>query len=225
MYSSDALLKYALCYSMMFILTGISKQNKSNRLFDTKGIPAANARKLIGLHVAGIIWLGLVPVTLFKQSFKAILSGSGSPNFSWLLLFVFLLAIIIRTGFRAGRQIHINHENTNASSNKFLNYYFPVRILFLCTYELFFRGLLLFDCIKWFGILSAVILTTGLTVLIHVFTNKKEMWACIPFGILVCTCCIAIQAVWPAIVLHLALSMSYEIPPVNQFLTQLKSIK
>ncbi len=225
MNSSDALLKYALCYSMMFILTWISKLNKSNRLFDAKGLLAANAGNLIGLHFAGILWMGLVPFTLFKQSFKAILYGSGLPTLSWLLLFVFLLAIIVLTGFRASRQIHIKQENIPASSNKFLNYYFLVRILFLCSYELFFRGFLLFDCIKWVGILQAIILTTGLTVLIHVFTNKKEMWACIPFGIILCSCCIAFNAVWPAIVLHLALSLAYEIPLVNQFLTQLKLIK
>ena len=133
--------------------------------------------------------------------------------------------LITLTGFRKGRQIRIKYENRSVSSNVFVSYYFPVRILFLCAYELFFRGFLLFDCIRWFGILPAIIITTGLTVLIHVFTNKKEMWACIPFGIILCSCCITIHSVWQAIVLHLALSLAYEIPPVNQFLNQLKLIK
>ena len=76
-----------------------------------------------------------------------------------------------------------------------------------------------------FGLIPAIALSTGLTVLIHVFTNKKEMWGCIPFGIILCGCSVVFNAVWPAIVLHLALSLSYELPPSYQFLKPVKLIK
>ena len=224
MKNSDALLIYIVCYSMIFLITWISKLNKSNKLFDEKGIPAAKTRYLIGLHVAGIMWLGLVPI-LFNGSFKTLLFGGRSLTLSWMLLYVFLFLSINFIGIRASRQVIIKTGNISAPSNNFLPCYFAARILFLCAYELFFRGYLLFDGIKWFGILPAVILTTGLTVLIHVFTNKKEMWACIPFGMICCSCCIAFGAVWPAIALHLALSFAYEIPHVNHFVTQIKLIK
>ncbi len=224
MNSPDAFLKYALCFSIMFMLTWISKLNKSNRLFDTKGMPAANIHNLIGLHCAGILWLGLVPMTDFNRSLTILVLGNGSPAFVRLILFIFLAAIISHTGLRASRQVHIHYE-LQPASNKFLLCYFPARILFLCAYELFFRGFLLFDGMKWFGILPAMLLTTGLTVLIHAFTNKKERWACIPFGMILSGCCITMNAVWPAMVLHLALSLSYEVPVVTQFLTPLKLSK
>lgn len=222
---SDGLLKYALCYSIMFTLTWISKQNKSNRLFNSEGLLASNVSYLMALHFAGIFWFALVPAMLFKYSLKTFLLGSGYPNFFWSLSVVLLILILVITSSRESSKIHIKQENIQTPSNKFFSYYFTVRILFLCAYELFFRGFLLFDCIKWFGILPAIIISTSLTILIHVFTNKKEMWGCVPFGIILCSCCIALNAVWPAIALHLALSLAYEIPPAHQFIKQLKLSK
>jgi membrane protease YdiL (CAAX protease family) len=215
----------AFCYCMMFILTWISKRNKSNRLFDAKGNRAVNTGNLLGLHIAGIGGLGLVPITLFNQSFESILFGKGLPPNFFVIVWLFLLFAIGFTGLRAGSQIQICRHNSNGFSSAFLIHYFLVRILFLCSYELFFRGFLLVECIQRVGIFWAVLVTTGLTVLIHVFTNKKEMWACIPFGIILSICCITFNAVWPAILLHVALSLAYEIPPAHQFLNQLKFVK
>jgi membrane protease YdiL (CAAX protease family) len=216
---------YTLCYILLFGLTGLSKLNKSNRLFDTKGNPAKHTGSLMELHVAGIFWLGIVPCAMFNQSVKIIFFASGLPAFSWLLFFISILILIVGAGFGAGHKIQTVPNIYPAFSKQFLALYFPIRILFLCAYEIFFRGFLLFDGIKWAGILPAILLSTGLTVLLHVFTNKKEMWGCIPFGILLSICCIAFNAVWPAIVLHLALSLAYELPVAGQFLTQLKPIK
>lgn len=219
MKSIPPLIIYAGCYGVMFLLTWITNRNKSNRLFDVNGIIAANTGNLLGLHIAGIGWLALVPVMLFHQSFKATLSGTGLPSNSLVLLFLFLLVVICLTGYRAGRQIEISRYYCAGLSKVFLVHYFFFRILFLFSYELFFRGFLLFECIQIVGIFSALLVTTGLTVLIHLFTNNKEMWGCIPFGIVLSLCCVAFNSVWPAIVLHIALSLSYEIPPIYFLLT------
>ncbi len=219
---SASILIYACCFTMVFVGTWISKYNKSNRLFDAQGVLAAKSSILLGLHVAGISLLGLFPIILLKKSPEIILTGSRFPDFLWLIVWVLLLIVIVATGLRAGRNIQIYQQYRHGFSNKFLSIYFLLRILFLCSYELFFRGLLLFDCIKWLGIYPAILLTTFFTVLIHVFTNKKEMLGCIPFGIMLSCCCIFFNAVWPAIVLHVALSMAYEIPPLNYFLKLLK---
>ena len=219
------LIIYALCYCMMFILTWITKRNKSNRLFDAKGTMAVNTGNLFGLHLAGIGWLALVPITFSNQSFESILSGNGLPSDFYVLALLFLIVAIGFTGFSTGRQIQISRQNIPGLTKAFLFHYFLVRLLFLCAYELFFRGLLLLECTQRWGIFGAVVLTTLLTVLIHVFTNKKEMWACIPFGIVLSFCCIAFNGVWPAILLHITLSLAYEIPPIYYFVNQLKLVK
>ena len=222
MYFQGTLLIYTLIYTAVFILTWASKSNNSNRLFDEKGLPAKNTLYLIGLHVGGILLLGSLPIFILPGSFNELLHGSNTLNITWLLSFVFLFVLLTVTGFRAGSRIHIKEDNIQILSARFLTQYFIVRILFLCSYELFFRGFMLFDCIKYFGSFTAITVTTLLTVLIHIFTNKKEMWSCIPFGIILSSLCIAIHAVWPAMLLHVALSLAYEIPPVNHYITQLK---
>lgn len=225
MYHQGTLLIYLLSYTMIFIFTWLSKSNNSNRLFDEKGGPAKNTENLIGLHVGGIILLGLLPLFILNRSFNELLYNPGTTTVVLLLLFASLFLLIIITGFRAGSRIQIKDAGIHVFSNRFLIEYFAVRILFLSSYELFFRGLLLFDCIKWFGNITAIVLTTLLTVLIHLFTNKKEMWACVPFGIILSIFCIAVNAVWPAVLLHIALSMAYEVPVVTNYLTKLKPAK
>ena len=132
---------------------------------------------------------------------------------------------MVVTGTLSTHNIPFDHKQDTLLTKNFLHWFIVLRILFLCGYELFFRGFLLFDCIQWLGIPWAITISTGLTVLIHVFNGKKEMWACIPFGIILCSCCIAVHAVWPAIILHIALAMSHELTLIAQFLTKLKPAK
>jgi membrane protease YdiL (CAAX protease family) len=219
------ILVYTICYCVVFTITGVCKKNKSNRLFNSTGLPAANTGYLFALHIAGIFWLALVPMILLKQSTIAVAFNSQLPSMFWLILLLFFMLALANTGLSASRKIIIHHSNSSFTTIRFFDFYFIIRILFLCAYELFFRGFLLFDCKQWFGIVPAVMLSTVLTVLIHVFTNRKEMLACIPFGILLCIFCIVFNAVWPAITLHFALSLSFEIPPARHLLKQLKLIK
>jgi len=225
MHAVNTIFNYSACYAAFFLLTAISKQHNSNRLFNNQGIPAENTVILTALHIAGLIYLGLVPWLFFKHAVNPVLRGSTQPGFLWLPLFSFLLTAAGIAGFRASRRIHIRYSSSTVFSKTFLTCYFAVRILFLAAYELFFRGFVLFEGIQWLGTVPAILLSTALTVLIHVFTNKKEMWACVPFGILLSLLCIAINGVWPAVIIHVVLSLCYEVPPLYQFSNNLKTAK
>src|SRR5436190_1485315 len=85
-------------------------------------------------------------------------------------------------------------------SSSYFVWYFIIRAAFLFVYELWFRGFLLFDSISWVGIPAAVAINVFLYVLVHMFNSKKEILACIPFGILVCLLSIFFNAAWPAII-------------------------
>lgn len=221
----DTTTVYALCFSMVFVVTWTGNLNKSNRLFNTNGEAALNGVNLLWLHVAGIFWLGLVPIPLFKQFGIHMLPVNGFPSFLWTCLFLIAFVLAVFTGMSNGRCIHIRKSTKPVLSDIFIRFYFPVRIVYLAAYELFFRGVLLFGIASRYGPASAIIISTSLTVLLHVFTNKKEMLGCIPFGIILCGLCISSNAVWPAIVLHITLSLSYELPPVIHFFTRLKLSK
>jgi membrane protease YdiL (CAAX protease family) len=209
----------------MFVITWLTRQNKSNRLFDSKGFLAADTTSLLRLNLAGICLFGMIPLLFYKNSIVSLVLGDHMPTNYWLIAFSFLLLLITFTGFHSGWQMKLKLNNARVSSKAFLSQYFTFRILFLLSYELFFRGILLFSCIDLLGIFPAIILSTMLTVLIHVFTNKKEMWACIPFGLLLCSYSIAVHAVWPAFLFHMALSFAYELPPLNQLFIKLNPAK
>lgn len=222
MNSTVTILVFTLCFGMAFLAAWISIRGKSNRLFNSAGEPAISSAKLLGSHMAGIFWLGLVPLLLFTQKVIPLFSGTEFPGIYWLLSFSVVFVLIALAGNRSGRQVHIHYQKSNLLTGKFVNLYFPVRILFLAAYEFFFRGILLFELNSWLGTYAAILISTGLTVLIHVFHDRREMWGCLPFGIILGALCISIHALWPAIVLHITLSLFYEIPPVTRFFSQLK---
>ncbi len=217
MNKSNDILIYAACYFVQFAFTWIGKLDRTNRLFDTNGHPTPNRAQLIGLQLAGILWLALVPLTELHRPICSILFSNDMQTFPLMLFFACMLATTAYAAFKEGRKIDRSLVPDNLAG--FLSFYLPVRIAFLCSYEIFFRGYLLFDCINWFGYIPAILLTSGLTALLHVFYGKREMWVCIPFGILISCCCIAFNSVWPAIAIHIAAYAAYEIPMIYYYLT------
>ncbi len=119
------------------------------------------------------------------------------------------------------RGILHNAPLNTALSNEFIIAYFFIRILFICAYESWFRGYLLNASVISFGVPLAIILNVSLYTLLQMANGKEETVACIPFGLLLCILCIWCGAVWPSIIIHLALTIPYEI----SFTQKLKTYK
>jgi hypothetical protein len=112
----------------------------------------------------------------------------------------------------AGKQLNNRMENgcnEPIPLSSALAYLIP-RIFFLIAYECFFRGLVLALCIGAFGIFMALAINISLYVIIHVFNGKREIFSCVPFGLLLAGATISFQSVWPAILLHVVLAVVYE---------------
>ncbi|HNR17613.1 MAG TPA: CPBP family intramembrane metalloprotease [Chitinophagaceae bacterium] len=89
--------------------------------------------------------------------------------------------------------------------------YLLLRIVFLFLYECFFRGILLFTFVDTLGVSFTISLNIALYTLAHAYSSKEEFFGAIPFGLLLCAITLLHHSVWPAIIIHLALAMSYEI--------------
>ena len=206
---------YSFCYLMVFILSLISKKEGSQRLIKDDATISDKPGNIIGLHIIGIMWLGMVPWFVLKLSVLKTFTGSGIPHSSVLVIIAALLILATALAIRVGKNIQQQPANSNYINNqlpvRFLTSYFALRMVFLFSYELFFRGFLLFDSIQAMGIIPAVILNVLLHQLLHLFNSKKEMLACIPFSLLVCWLCILCNAAWPAVILHITISLLYEI--------------
>ena len=131
--------------------------------------------------------------------------------FTFLLLLTMAVTIVNRHSKNILRGGIYPYKNSPHLTKNFFFRYFIIRIVFLFCYELWFRGFLLFDNISKLGILSAIVINVFAYVLLHIFKSKKEIVACIPFGIAACYLSLLFNAAWPAIILHVSISMVYEL--------------
>jgi len=228
MQATNSLL-YIISFVLFFGFSWLSKTKGTHRLIDTDGIFTQKPRGLIIAHIIGILWLGLIPVFLLKQSILQVLTISKIlESFSvglYFLLFILILTIAFYQSKGAFENRQNSSGNVNNLSSEFFISYFIIRALFLFSYELWFRGFLLFDCIHWFGIPLAVFINVSLYVLLHIFNDKKEVLACVPFGLLVCLLSITFNSALPAIILHIGFSLVYEINSYRFNLINSKTVK
>jgi hypothetical protein len=217
----DIILPYAMSYFVFFALLLFCKRHNSNRLAEGSSSTQSGSL-LVSLHVAGIFLFGIVP--FFSRHLSSPLNNNLHTLSKWplsVLLMVAILMIITFSNF-AGKKGMVPTQSFRSSNNglnySFLAMYCFVRICFIVAYETWFRGFFLNDCIVALGLSGAVALNLGLYALLHVVNRKEEIIACIPFGLLLCFLCIWQQAVWPAIVVHLALTVSYEVYIVRKLI-------
>ena len=212
---------YSISYFLFFLLLWISKKKKGLRLFDDDGL-VSNRRLLIFLHIGGICLFGVMPFLADPAPSFAFFDSKSAwtPLKSIIVLLVILLLFISpRLAEKKYRTFFENAEYTGFPGKKFIVSYFLVRILFIFFYECWFRGYLLNDSIAAFGMGWAIALNVCLYAVLHWVNGKDEVIACVPFGLLLCFLCIWQGAVWPAIALHLALTIPYE----TSFLKRLKT--
>ena len=222
-YLGYTILFYTTSYLVFFVLLWLSKKKEGIRLLDEYGF-ASNPRVLIILHIGGLILFGMLPSLSNHVSSFALYNMVALGNLStWIPVLVAIVFIIIspRVAEKKYRRIVYNAPLNTALSNEFIIVYFFARISFICAYESWFRGYLLHDSVISFGAPLAIILNVSLYALLHMANGKMEMVACIPFGLLLCILCIWQGAVWPSIIIHLALTIPYEI----SFTQKLKTYK
>lgn len=201
-------------YLLLFLLTWYAKKQQSYRLFDIRGW-VHSFEDLLFLQLGGVALCGIFPLIFFGwEAISTLIFGINPPTSSQIVA-TFIMTVIIY-GFSINQSIHLikngpvvelSIERPHPSQ---LKIYFLLRVIYLISYELWFRGFLLFSIASSWGLLSAISINILLYALIHIFSDKKEMWACIPYGIMVCLLCWWMQAVWPAIMIHLFLSLTYE---------------
>lgn len=209
------------CYCMVFITAWRSKVNKAEQLVYDNGTLTGNPSFLLGAHLTGIFWLGLVPVIMLNKNTYQHLLSFTIPSINTILIFsivfLFTTGIINKQGKNILSRINSSCENTGQLTKDFFIKYFTVRIVFLFCYELWFRGILLFDNINQLGSIPAIIINVLMYVILHIFKCKKEILACIPFGTATCCLSILFGNVWPAVILHVTVSLVYELPAYQTY--------
>jgi membrane protease YdiL (CAAX protease family) len=157
-----------------------------------------------------------------------IVFGNNTPNILSLVIFLVLIVAVVFVAATQSKKAINELPNKGAAINilstSFIARYVIARFIFLIVYEIFFRGYLLTDSIDQLGITLAIAINIVLYTLVHIFSGKKEIIGCIPFGLALCAVSILFKAVWPAIVLHLALSFTFEITSLSRIRKFLKPV-
>jgi len=221
-------LLYLISYILFFVFNQKSIKGNYQRLIDDNGDFTSKPRQLLYAHFIGAIWLGFYSVITLKDSFINTLIDLQTIEIKNILLYVLTLIVILLIALKESKSAHEKKANPEGSfqlSGFFFITYFITRALFLFCYELWFRGSLLFETSSTMGRPLAIVLNIFLYVLLHVFNSRKEILGCIPFGITACLFSFLFNAVWPAILLHIAFSLAYEINFYRLDSTRLKTLK
>ncbi len=206
------LLAYGASFGFFFCLSLLAKSQRAHRLILENGSLSGSPMLLL-LHLGGILVFGVAPFWLYQAESFALYSSDTVLQPAPIVIFL-LLAAMLGLSPRIAAKTYAaqsSFQQTKKPSCGFIVLYFFIRVLFIVAYEWWFRGFLLAYTTILLSAPLAVCLNVALYTLLHVVNGKKEMLGCLPFGLLLCVLCLWQQAAWPAITLHLALTIPYEL--------------
>lgn len=218
----NQLIILACCYSLLFILSlWVWKMGSENLV----AIKTAKASwKLLRLrHAGGILIMTLIPALLLPDLPKQLLTWQAPVDVLQaltLLITGFVLLVLVK---KQANNLSFEKPGFDKTSSLQAVIHLMLRSFFLVSYEWFFRGCILFSCIRLFGNIPAITINLALYAFIHSFNGKKELCGSIPFGLILCVFTLWYQSVWPAILLHLLLSLSYETAVLQSILKKSKA--
>ena len=202
---------FLIYFSVSYLFNLLSVNNIEKALQINKGLQFLNLRHSIGILLFGVTFLCLNP-----DSIKLLLTFEFLNVQLVLLCIVIVFLAFYLSRVSVKKTINKHSTVTNLYIGNGIVYFF-LRSLFLLAYEFFFRGILLFALIDLYGLVFAVIINTLLYVLIHAFDSKTEIIGAIPFGVVLCLMSYYSQSVLLAFIIHLSLSLVYEVTLFNFF--------
>lgn len=196
-----------LAYFMLFVLCSVSTLNNSNSLdkvLSGKGsIVQLNVKHFISTLIVIILfsWHWSFDQTLIEP-FKTI-----DGRYTWILPSLAILVLVISLTSKLGSA---SSEFHRISSNQVVTY-ITLRFIYLIFYEIYFRLVLLNFLLNAYNTPVALLVSTFLYFIIHLFNRKREFLLSLPFGLLLGWITIATSSIYPAIILHILLSIPYEL--------------
>jgi membrane protease YdiL (CAAX protease family) len=206
------------CFVFIYQITNLSSRNHANGLQQVVG----NKQKLNQLNLKHLYCILVFLVVLIVQSVvdQSIFQLFNIPAvqvffpvivFSFVALIISLYTPLDNEETVSGEKLCAGKCSQSPNPLPVFASYFVIRILYLITYEIFFR-LTLFESLSMFsGTNSAIIISTILYGLHHRFSSKIEFYTSFLFGFVLSWLVIHTGSIFPAIAIHLLLSLPYEL--------------
>jgi membrane protease YdiL (CAAX protease family) len=218
MKNTELILTLMFSYAvMLLVIAGISKLKPGITHHDRlcpNNFKILNYLHAIGIAVMLIVPFMAMPLPFFLFSFPDKISVAQTSGF---LICFFTIALL------PWRKLSGNdHKPEYFSPFPPILLYGLLRLVFLASYEWFFRGLLLTSFSISLGITWSIIINLFLYTLVHFHKSKKEIIGCLPFGLVVCLFTVWWQSVWPAIIFHSQIAIIHEWPTLQKFISPQK---
>jgi membrane protease YdiL (CAAX protease family) len=207
-----------LCFTLIYFTTSKAARNFSNSLIQA----LENRERFIQLnlkHIQSVFAFLLVLILHYVYDISiSEWFNIPSPNvffpviiFSLLALFISIYNPLENTERVSGSKNHSHQLNQSLNPLPVPASYFPIRTLYLVCYEIFFRLTLIESLSILMGTNPAILVSTILYGLHHQFSNKIEFYTSFVFGLVLCWLVIHTRSILPAIIIHLLLSLPYEL--------------
>ena len=173
----------------------------------------ALARQFITHKVLGVFFMGIVPsfVIYLLLPNAAQYFGLGFQNIGLSLLYICgLMCILLPFMILGSKKVDsqkvyppLRLKTWNRSITLFDGFLWA---LYLFSYEILFRGLLLFICAEHLGIPIAIAINVALYAATHAPKGAKESFGAIPLGCLFSIMTFHTGTIWAAFVIHFLLA-------------------
>ncbi len=201
-----------LCYYFISESKAFKNEMFSNMSKRKSQIYSVYAQRLLG-----VLFFGIIPffiVTIFSKR-GVEFYGVNFHNFQisayWILgLSPLLLIMNYFNSKKADNlqlypQIRAKDWNINTLITSALTW-----ILYLAAYEFMFRGFLMFVCLQYLGVWSAIALNLAIYSLVHVPKGIKEAVGALPLGLVLGIITVQTSSILVAFVVHIVLALSNE---------------
>ena len=200
-----------LAYFMLFVLCWVSTLNSSNSIQDV----LRGEGSFVHINLKHFISILIIVVLFFWHLDHDLSVTSPFIMINRYLIWIVPVPVILVLYISLCSKIPGINEKLNPYSNSQCIFYILLRIIYLVSYEIFFRNLLLNSLVHSFNIPVAIITSSLLYCLIHAINRRIEFLLSLPFGILLAWLTIETLSIYPAIILHLLLSVPFELRSFN----------
>lgn len=199
----------AISFSTYFLMSLVYKKlnvkNLEQALLTANGLRLLNLKHFVGIVLFGILFYVLTP------EWKYLIVTLEIPRLPVLVLFFITCIICVYVSNLAIQKHKVQNRSHSHYKISQIWLYILIRFSFLFAYEFFFRGVLLQYFLEFNSLFLAIVFSTILYVLIHIFDDTKEKLGAIPFGVILCLFAYYTKSIWYVFIIHLALSAVYEI--------------
>lgn len=207
------------CFWSYFLISYVCYKHKITKIADA--IARENGFRLLNIrHLFGIIIFGFAGYVFFQH--PGIIPENNfmeNPALSVAVAFFATISMDLSVSDATSRNVPMP-QIPFSMVNGLL--YIIIRLIFLFTYEIFFRGVLFMFSLQYTNLVYAILINLFFYALIHSFDSRKEIIGSLPFGIVLCMFTYFSGSIWPAFIIHASLSLGYETIIISKGLTKIQ---